>query len=91
MPKPAISRSALVQLQLVVGDRGQVLPYRHHTDRGHRSIGWYVQPARPVPRCRCAFCAAARQGVELYLGYHSRDAIVEAGIAAREHEEIVAA
>lgn len=86
-----ISRSARTQLQLVVGDRGEVLSYRYRTDRWHRSVGWYVKPTEPRRGCRCAFCTAARQGAELYLGYQSRDAIVEAALATREHEEAAAA
>jgi hypothetical protein len=45
VPKRAISRSAQVQLQMVVGDLGEVLPYRYQTDRVHRAIGWYAKPA----------------------------------------------
>jgi hypothetical protein len=73
------------QLQRVVGERGQVLPYRHRTDPEHRSVGWYVTPARPAKRCNCPYCTAARGRQDLYLGYNLNDALFEAELAARAH------
>lgn len=90
LPKP-IDRTFRGQLQLVVGDLGAVQPYRFHTDVEHRSIGWYVAPSAAAARCKCPYCAAARAGAELYLGYHVRDAIVEAELAARQHPKRVVA
>lgn len=62
-----------------------MLAYRHHTDRDHRAVGWYVAPAEAVDGCGCPYCLAAAAGAQLFLGYHRRDAIVEAELAARQH------
>jgi hypothetical protein len=58
------------------------------TDRQHRAVGWYAEITRHVAACACDFCAAARNGRrDVYLGYHLRDAIVEADRYVSEHEE----
>lgn len=74
-------------LQRHVGALGHVQDYRSSTDRAHRSIGWWATPSPAVPGCACVFCTAAEAGLDVYLGFDTIDAALEAERAAGTHEQ----
>jgi hypothetical protein len=86
VPNP-VERSGRGQIQLSLGDAGVVLPRVDQTDQRHRYVGWWAQITRDHPSCECEWCAAARNGLPVYLGFHRRDAIETVGVYKHTHRE----
>lgn len=84
-----LSRSVRKQLQLMLDDRGEVLPYVNQTDSSHSAVGWYVVPFVELADCNCPFCTGEREGADVYIGYHSRDAMPVLHRWTHSHETAV--
>jgi hypothetical protein len=55
------------RLNEIAGDRGTVQWSAARFDPTHRAVGWYLRPRLFLHSCRCEYCAAAREGLDVFV------------------------
>jgi hypothetical protein len=84
-------RTTRDELQEVLGELGEVLPYVQLPirARGMIATGWYAELRLYDDACNCPRCLAARASAPAFFGSRKIEALEEVAIYKHEHAELV--